>query len=146
MQPASGIVSFVYIATGDIGAMVPVWILLPITCATNGVVVILISARLLYAHRLLSQLQSRSGINNSRNNGNSRSPYLTALAICVESSAIILVTAILCMIPQLRLLPTLILPQICVSNYYFLFVRVCVLTSPFLECVLTGNRAASHYL
>lgn len=116
LRLASGIIS--YLLPHDFaGITATVSALLPITCATNGIITILISARLIRAHRLLSGIQSQSGVDNVIN-GNWHSPYLTALAICVESSAIIVITAIFCIVPRFDYFPTLILPQICVSDHY----------------------------
>lgn len=97
-------------------------ILIPTTCATNGTITILISFRLIHGHRLLSRLQSQPGIDSFLHNRNPQGPYLTALIIIVESSAIIFITAVAAMIPQSGRLPVLILPQICVSYHWSVFV------------------------
>lgn len=104
----------------------PSVLLLPAaTLVANGTLAVLIAARLVYAHWILSAAQSdilRSL--NQRQSG----PYLTAMAICVESSTIIVVAAALSFIsillpdhegPGLRnssFQPAIILTQLCVSS------------------------------
>lgn len=66
--------------------------LLPATLVANGVLAILIAARLLYAHYVLRVAQSHTGLCNS--NRKPSTPYLTAMANCAESSAVIFVAAV----------------------------------------------------
>lgn len=100
--------------------------ILPATIGANLLASGLLVARLIYAQRMLASATSHYV----------KSPYMTALAICVESSAIIVVWAIIslasvvCMVPlDIRigspivlaesgpardLFPIIIFPQICV--------------------------------
>jgi hypothetical protein len=99
-------------------------LLLSTTVLTNGTLAILIATRLLYAHSVLSTMQSDSLHSSSRIQS---APYLTAMAICVESSAIIFVAATLGLIAifvpvggelilkNSALDPGMIMTQLCVS-------------------------------
>ncbi|KAF5321605.1 hypothetical protein D9619_000282 [Psilocybe cf. subviscida] len=103
------------------------------TLGANGTLVVLIAARLVYAHWVLSAAQS--DILRSSNRKQS-GPYLTAMAICVESSAIILVAAALSFIyillpdnesPGLRnswFQPVILLTQLCVLSPLLIIYRV----------------------
>lgn len=59
----------------------------PVTITVNTSVALLIAARLVYAHRLLS-------LPLSMEKNTKPGPYLTALAICIESSALIIAAAV----------------------------------------------------
>lgn len=84
----------------------------PVTAFVNGVISSLIAGRLIYAHRLLARVQSDHLPRQQRRS----SPYITALAICVESSALILVTVAVSFVFT-YVAPEMLVPQICVSNH-----------------------------
>lgn len=126
--------SFAMDAVHESGDVMTVLILLVVTMITNGLLSILIAARLIYAHRTLMVAQSDSlGGSHQRRPG----PYLTALAICVESSAIIFVTAVLSLMafyispallffsdPEQLFQPVILMTQLCVSSYSFQLVTL----------------------
>lgn len=109
--------------------------MLPATFAANIIVSGLIAARLLYAQRLLTTTMP-----NCSQEHESESPYMSALAICVESSALIALLALVSLIttnvaygggtnttsyPAGLLFPIIILPQVCVSGSAFFVRAVC---------------------
>lgn len=124
---------------------------LPVTCATNGIIAILISARLIQGHRLLSQLEGEFGSSNILHHRCPRAPYLTALAICVESSGIIVVATIISLILPSLFLPATILPQIYVRRQCYLVVKnsnfnvILFAITPALGCGTTFDHLSSHY-
>lgn len=101
--------------------------MLPSTITVNSLVTGLIAARLLYAHRLLTLSTS-----DQNSNEKFKSPYIIAVVICIESSVLIVLWAIVSTIitgmawSSIRneisgnvytgghLIPILIFPQICV--------------------------------
>ena len=83
----------------------------PSTITVNGAVSFLVAARLLYAQHLLSASQSESAHAEQKKKQN---PYMTALAICVESSALIVVAALVSIIHQEF---TVVVPQVSVSDF-----------------------------
>lgn len=83
----------------------------PSTIAVNGAVSLLIAARLLYAQRLLSQSQANFVHVEQKRKAN---PYMTALAICVESSALIVVATLASIVCQDFIV---VVPQISVSDF-----------------------------
>lgn len=83
----------------------------PSTIAVNALVSFLIAARLLYARRLLSASKADPVHADQRKKPN---PYMTALAICVESSALIVVAALASIISQEF---TVVVPQVSVSDF-----------------------------
>lgn len=91
---ASGVYSFAAPELDSFGALLNLKstsdFMLPSTIAVNILVTGLIAGRLIYAHRLLKT-------STTSHNGNQKleSPYIVAMAICVESSAIIVLWAIL---------------------------------------------------
>lgn len=99
--------------------------LMPATLITNITLSILIAGRLIYAHRILSTVQSD---NNSSEKGGRAGPYLTALAICVESSAIVWGIALIC------------------YTVLFLPVNHCGGPSPYQPVVLMSQLCVSDFL
>ncbi|KAF5321599.1 hypothetical protein D9619_000284 [Psilocybe cf. subviscida] len=86
----------------------------PCTIGVNGAVAFLIAARLIYAQRLLSKFQHEKQDNEPR-------PYMTALAICVESSVLILLVAVASVIRQDAIV---LMPQISVLSPLLIVYRV----------------------
>lgn len=87
--------------------------LLLVMAATNVTTSSFITARLIYAHRILKTSQGSARYGNS--------PYLNGIAVCVESSAMIACTAIVISAFYLKhswyyLYALAALPQICVSS------------------------------
>ncbi|KAF5317983.1 hypothetical protein D9619_012073 [Psilocybe cf. subviscida] len=102
-----------------------IFALFVVTAAVNTSVSILIAARLLYGHHILSISQPGEKIS---------SPYITAMAICVESSSMITVVAIAGAVsysPFIGLIsvsymqiPRIIIPQVCVISPFLIMYRI----------------------
>lgn len=104
---------------------VAIQFLMPGTLITNTTLSILIAGRLVHAHRILSSARAPNS-----NDGGYTGPYWAALAICVESSAIVWVAALLSYIVLFlpsndcggpnSYQPVVIMPQLCVGNVLYL--------------------------
>lgn len=89
--------------------------LLAVTTVTNISTSTLITARLIHAHKVLSRSEASPGYGNS--------PYINAIVVCVESSAMITCIALVTFISLQRHSGVMVfglaaLPQICVSLHF----------------------------